>query len=144
MPSLSQFAKRMKELGKRVEDNSDELVRKVAVAINTTVILATPVDTGRARSNWQIGIGYAPLSTKISYGPNSERSVIQANNSIIKSYGTANKGQYIHITNNLPYIVPLNNGHSAQAPAGFVERAVTVAHSSIRGARILDVRIGEL
>lgn len=142
MPSLSEFARRMSILGRRVEENSDALVRKVSVAINTTVVLATPVDTGRARSNWQIGIGSAPMGTKASFGPNSAGNVISFNNAKIQAYTSANKGQYVYITNNLPYIKRLNNGHSAQAPVGYVERAIVVGTNSVRGARLLDINIG--
>jgi hypothetical protein len=40
----------------------------------------------------------------------------------------------MHITNNLPYIVRLNQGYSAQAPAGYVEQGVLAARRAIDSA----------
>lgn len=45
----------------------------------------------------------------------------------------------IHITNNLPYIGALNDGHSKQAPAGFVRTAVMEGLAAMRGVNILKV-----
>lgn len=145
MGDLDSFSKRIRILGKRVEENSDALVRKVAVAIDTTVVLATPVDTGRARSNWQVGIGAAPTGTLDSYGAGSSANVAIANGKrVIQQYNERHAGKYIHITNNLPYIVPLNNGHSAQAPAGYVEKAVVVGVATVQGAgSLLSENIGD-
>ncbi len=46
-------------------------------------------------------------------------------------------GKEIFISNNVPYIGRLNNGHSAQAPSGFVEmavrRAAKLVEKSARG-----------
>ena len=47
------------------------------------------------------------------------------------------KRQTVYISNNVAYIGRLNAGSSAQAPAGFVEEAVSTGVSAIQGARVL-------
>jgi hypothetical protein len=42
----------------------------------------------------------------------------------------------IHLNNNLPYIIPLNQGWSTQAPAGFIDMAILDGLAAIRGLSI--------
>lgn len=131
---LRQFGRRMKVKGALVEENAGKLLRKVALAVDSAVVLATPVDTGRARSNWQVEIGQ-PASGTIEplAGAGSAGAAIEAAKAVIE---TAVPGNTVHITNNLDYIGRLNDGWSAQAPAGFVEEAVQNGVQRIRNAKI--------
>lgn len=137
MAELKKFAARIKAVARNVEANSTLLTRKVALAVDATVVLATPVDTGRARSNWQASLG-APASGVLpayqegkegsTSGPNAQAAIDQAA-SVVQEH---QPGQEIHITNNLPYIARLNDGYSAQSPAGFVEAAIQVGVDAVR------------
>lgn len=140
---LRQFGRKMKVKGALVEENAGKLLRKVALAVDSAVVLATPVDTGRARSNWQVEIGQ-PASGTIEpltgvrkgfegSGSAVAAASIEAAKAVIE---TAVPGDTIHITNNLDYIGRLNDGWSAQAPAGFVEEAVQNGVQRIRKAKI--------
>ncbi len=139
MADLRTFAGRIRLIGKRIEENSDVLTRKVAVAVDGAVVLATPVDTGRARSNWQVEIDSAASGTIEAHVPGKEGSTGGPNAQMAMDLGKERiadykSGQTIHITNNLPYIGRLNDGYSAQAPAGFVENAVLVGVATVQGA----------
>jgi len=141
--SAPEFARRMKKVGERIERNADRLVRKCALAVDATVVLATPVDTGRARSNWQVELNGPNLSTREPYVPGSKRSTEGENSRAALDQGKAVVAQYkggvnasIHITNNLSYIGKLNEGFSAQAPSGFVEKAVMVGVRVVKNARV--------
>lgn len=131
MAGSRDFGRRIRNIGIRVEKNADAMVRRVALAIDATVVLATPVDTGRARSNWQVQVGSAPAGVREPFssgehgstGAANAQAAIEQGKSAIAAYRS---GKEIHIANNLPYIGKLNEGHSAQAPAAFVERAVLV------------------
>ena len=140
MPNLREFSGRIRIMGKRIEENADALVRRTALAVDGAVVMATPVDTGRARSNWQVSIGEnAPSGVRPAFAPGEERSTegentrqaIDEGKAVINTY---NGQGTIHITNNLSYIGRLNDGHSAQAPAGFVEKAVLVGVAAVQGA----------
>lgn len=52
MAGFDDFAKRMNRISVEVEGNVEQAVKDCAIAVTRTVINATPVDTGRARSNW--------------------------------------------------------------------------------------------
>lgn len=134
MPSLSQFARRIRGLGARVERNSGVIVREIAGTINQTIVFATPVDTGRARANWQVGVGSSPQAELQEDDPGGGSTVARNQGAI----ASAREGDIIYISNNVRYITRLNQGSSAQAPAGFVEQAVAAGNRRAREVRILD------
>lgn len=131
------FSKRMSSHGERIIDNANKLKRKAALAVDASVVMATPVDTGRARANWQASLSapvgaeieaYAPGTAGSTSGENGRRALEQAKTEIAASQPE----QGIFLTNNLPYIGRLNEGHSAQAPSGFVQTAVLIGIEVIR------------
>jgi len=74
--------------------------------------MKTPVDTGRARGNWQLTIDDPAVLEKYSDRP------IEEGMATLKTLGIF---QVVFITNNVPYIVYLEKGSSSQAPNGMVE-----------------------
>jgi len=127
------FAKRIRARAKRVETNSNALKIKTSGAILQTVVLATPVDTGRARGNWQVGLGTPISSVKNAADKSGSGAISQG----ISRAASAKSKQNIYISNNVPYINRLNDGYSAQAPAGFVEQAVAVGERAARNGKVL-------
>lgn len=100
----------------------------------------TPVDTGKAKSNWVVSLGSAFGGIRAAFSPFLSRykggaggSTAETRNQAGVTWSAAsvlagNKdGQDVYITNNLPYIQRLNEGWSKQAPAGFVEAAIVEA-----------------
>lgn len=140
---LGSFNARMQARAKSIEVAVDNLVKKVALTADQTVVLATPVDTGRARSNWITTIDAPNSGTIDPYSPgdklgigetaNAQAAIDQAK-SVIQ---TRMKGQSIHITNNLEYIGELNGGSSKQAPENFVGKAVLAAVNAIRATKVI-------
>lgn len=143
MATLRQFAARIRRRSKQVEDGVDRLVKKVALAVDQAVVLSTPVDTGRARSNWRVGVGSPERGTIEPYAPGNRLGVGETANAsaaLAQAKGaipTRRQGQDIYISNNLDYIEPLNEGSSAQAPAQFVEEAVAVGRDLVRRTRVI-------
>lgn len=76
----------------------------------------TPVDTGRARASWRVS-GGVPVTVPL---PPGEYAYPQPPN--LDKY----KRNYTKwfLVNTASYIEYLNNGHSQQAPAGFVQAAI--------------------
>lgn len=141
--NLRRFAIRMDQMGKTLHGNAEKLVRKVALSVDATVVSATPVNTGRARSNWIAEIGSPSKEVRDAYVPGEAGSSAGANTQIAlalarATIATYNSGDTLHLTNNLPYIAELNRGSSAQAPAGFVETAVLDGIAQVNGAKLLD------
>lgn len=143
MASLDEFSRRIVVRARNVADNADRLVRRVALVADQAVVTATPVDTGRARSNWIVQIGGPATDAIEPYSPGDRGSTGAANVQAALDQGEAairdyRAGQEIHITNNLPYIGDLNKGSSAQAPENFVELSVLEAVQAVRFGRIVD------
>lgn len=78
--------------------------------------VATPVDTGNARANWQATLDAPPLDVvTVSTGAMESPS---------KDFDAA---RLRFVSNNVAYIQRLDAGHSKQAPAGFVRAALAKA-----------------
>ena len=110
-----------------IEKNITTQITKLALAVDQTVVLATPVDEGRARANWLPSINTKIESPKDRTDKNGSVSIeeMQATVSDFKL------GDTIFISNNLPYIGALNDGHSKQAPVGYIEKAVQTAKAAL-------------
>ena len=153
MSSLDRFADSMLRRARQVDDGRARLLREVGLRIDQTVVLGTPVDTGRARSNWIVEFNASPRSTRDAFFPTialnssaltllnqrfSERQNAQA--AIAEAAGklaSVRPGDTIFIVNNLPYIGPLADGLSPQAPPGYVRTAIAEAIASLSNVRLL-------
>lgn len=117
---------------KRIELELDEATveaqTKVVILVDQALVLATPVDTGRARANWIPSIGSPVTDYKeTSFDPSGGTTIAAA----VELTGSLKPGDDFYISNNAPYIGALNDGHSTQAPAGFVEQGVEAARSAL-------------
>lgn len=113
----------------RTKKNTNKAIRKIALDLSARIIQATPVDTGRARANWMLGIGTPDLSTS-SDEDKSGHTTTASVMSGLENYNYES-GHSIFITNSLPYIARLENGHSKQAPNGMVKIALAEYSSLI-------------
>lgn len=141
MANLHDLARRMRLHAKAVGEGSQEVVRKVAKAAGTAVVYGTPIDTSRARMNWQSTVGSPATGVLLPYPsqPGSPQEGTRAALSSLEDATIQYAGQEggIWITNNLDYIQALNNGSSAQAPADFVAQAVLAGVRSVSTVRLL-------
>lgn len=94
---------------------------QLAMEIHGRLVEETPKDTGWAASNWVPQIGSRFPSTVGS--PESLDASQQAIGLAQLANWDIRKGP-AYISNNVEYIQALNDGHSAQAPAMFVEKIV--------------------
>lgn len=140
---LGPFSRRMDFRARELGRDVDRVVRSVALAADQAVVFATPVDKGVARSNWRVSVGTPSVGTIGAYSPGDGLGIGEAANAqaaiaqALAAIAARRPGQSIFIVNNLPYIQRLNDGSSAQAPAGFVEAAVAEASSVVARARLL-------
>ncbi|MEV5407178.1 hypothetical protein AB0L20_32200 [Streptomyces albidoflavus] len=120
-------------------------MKDCAQVVLRSVVEATPVDTGKARSNWTPELdrafeGLFPARVpgiKGSTGDANSVATIEAGAPVIEAFDI-HENREIHITNNAGHIQSLNNGHSQQAPADFVRIAVLEGLATVRGVKILD------
>lgn len=93
------------------------IFRKIIIDLDSAVVLSTPVDTGRARGNWFPSL----TSPSNAVGDSVDKSGGNALGRIDGVAGSADVGDVAWLTNNLPYILVLENGSSKQAPQGMVD-----------------------
>lgn len=116
------------KLGREVE----RVVKGAALTIDQTAVLATPVDTGRARGNWIGSIGSPATSADQPDDPSGQAAMAQAATAISRF----KIGAIIYVANNVEYIVPLDEGHSRQAPEGMVDQAMAEGRRYVKKERI--------
>jgi hypothetical protein len=132
--SPREFGRRIALRGRGVRQEVERAIRKATLRADQVAVLATPVDTGRARANW-IASTLAPADRADNDpDPSGQKAVTQAA-AVVASY----KLEFgsIYLTNNVEYIVPLENGHSAQAPAGMTQQAIAAARDVMAKAKVL-------
>lgn len=98
----------------------DVIRRKTTLEVFSKVVKKTPVDTGRARGNWQTTIG-SPASGEIE---RLDRSGAASVSEVVSVVGRSGLTDVVFLTNNLPYIGVLEYGHSRQAPRGMVRTSI--------------------
>jgi hypothetical protein len=140
--AVASFEEQMRRIEINTVRRLDMFGRKIALELFRRVIYKTPVDSGRARANWQVTIGSAASGTVEIDDTNGSATMTRAT---AASRGFR-AGDIIYLTNNLPYIMKLEEGgypdgpktvggFSRQAPAGMV--ALTVQEFAIVVNQIL-------
>lgn len=116
--SPSEFALDLKKFGNVTQEQATTIFRKITLDLDSAVVLSTPVDEGRARGNWFPSLN-SPSSQvdEKTFDKSGSKAISQAS-AVVAS---AKLGDTVWLTNNLPYILPLENGHSKQAPEGMVD-----------------------
>lgn len=77
---------------------------------------------GRFRGNWQIGLDTLPTEETGRIDKTGSRTM-SAGMSVLEQFKVG-MVQTIYIANNVPYAIPLEYGHSKQAPNGMVRLSV--------------------
>ncbi len=100
------------------------------------IVMRSPVDTGRFRSNWLSAYGAIDASTNNAL----DKSGSAAIGKLTASVSAFPAGQVFYFTNSLPYAQRLEyDAWSAQSPAGMVRVSVagwqSIVEDEIRKAR---------
>jgi hypothetical protein len=143
MPNLDEFERRIRLYANKAGELGDVAVKAASSATLRELAQATPIDTGEAVSNWQVGIGSAPSNAIPAFAPGHQGSTADTNRLAMLEAGLAaldgyvsGQGAAVHIVNNAKHIGALNDGHSKQAPANFVEMAVAAGRLAVQNLRI--------
>lgn len=127
------------EITRTVTLEFEKDIRETVFRALTNVVLGTPVGNpllwqfpnsappgyvgGHARRNWLVGINRFPVNEVAGVDPGGGTAIASGRTVV----ATAKANQVVWLVNNTPYIARLNNGHSTQAPIGFVETAIDIA-----------------
>lgn len=120
---MSQNAKFRRDFAavlRKAGEKADTVVRSSALAMGTSLVQKSPVDTGRFKGNWMYGAGVPNVRTDGAADRSGGSSItrIQTGLSAWKA------GQTIYLANSLPYAKRLEYGWSQQAPSGMVRLTV--------------------
>jgi hypothetical protein len=145
------LTKRFAALAENIDTQVGIMLVLISTAVHVAVVVATPVDTGRARTGWTLSIGSADfyIPPEDTY-PNMQSGAAHATatrdaDTILRPLLTRGADVYTVVfdTNSVPYIEELNAGSSRQAPSDYVARAVTVVAQMFRSG-MFQRRFSEL
>ena len=97
-----------------VEEQLALRVRTISMEILQLILLAAPVDTGRFKGNNIVSIGAPVYTTLDVVDPSGGETLARG----LSAMSGLEPYTQVFIQNNLVYAVPLEDGHSKQAPAG--------------------------
>lgn len=146
---IVQFSADLDAVSAKLDIAIGTLLKKVTVEAFNSVTELTPVDTGRARAGWALAIDspseFIPpdlvpeeksaWKKKKKKGAKPPTPIFEKPDPNFEVLALVDGSQPIYITNNVEYIEALEDGHSAQAPAGMVR--ITVAALEIGIGRLL-------
>lgn len=122
--ALASFNKALELAIKALPERANDIKIVTALDLMNRIVEKTPVDTGRARGNWQLAAGTA-AEGEVANAEGLTPSTIM--HDAEQKTASVTIGEDIWISNNLPYIEALEEGHSLQAPHGMV--ALSLAES---------------
>jgi len=117
---MASLGDQLKAFAEKTKADMETVVRKTAFSLGESMVVMSPVDTGRFRGNWQYGADTINTST----GGADDKSGRTALNRIQAGIRGWKPGQTIWLTNSLPYGPRLEAGWSKQSPAGMVRVSV--------------------
>lgn len=135
--NLAGFERDLDRFAESLSVGTETVVKKIALDVFAGVVRKTPVDKGRARASWVIGVErpadspILPEDTVFSAAEAQRYAQRElAGLSELKPFDT------VFVSNSLPYIEVLEDGSSRQAPNGMV--AVTLREIERDIDRIAD------
>ena len=124
---MTAFLKQVSEFATKAKISNERVMRGATIKLFSSVIMASPVDSGRFRANWQLS-GSAPASGVTSGNDTGGATA----SSVAQEVASSAQWQEFTLANNLPYAAKLEfggypgdgpktaGGFSTQAPRGMV------------------------
>lgn len=119
--NLSQFNKALDKASEKIHGDFEKFYKQVCLEVLKRIVLRTPVDTGRARGNWQVEIGSPATASLIVEGAENDMANYAIENGL-RVIENITSFSIVHITNNVEYVYYLEyEKRSQQHPEGMVE-----------------------
>ena len=118
--NLAEFNREINEFAQNIPNQVTVMQKKIVLEALRRIVLRTPVDTGRARGNWQTAIA-RPLTGQLETVDKAGHATITKG---LQAVSNLPPYSVVWLSNNLDYIEFLEEGSSRQAPEGMV--AITV------------------
>lgn len=124
---MGSFGKKVSQFKVKSLEEVDAVKKGVSIQLFSAVIKDTPVDTGRAKGNWQASNQKPILEALEEIKPESQ--VLAEMRATVLS---SNLDDDVYLSNNLPYIGELEYGSSTQSPEGMVRKNIARIGAIIR------------
>lgn len=112
------FSLQLDDFAAKVKIAPSKVVKRIAFDLFGRIVVHTPWLTGRARASWTIAVNDADRHVMSPASPGTVYPGATAGFLDVKP------GDSVVISNNLPYITALEDGHSTKAPAGMVKLSI--------------------
>lgn len=130
---MGKFALDLTKMVDKTKSKIDTVVQKATFDIFKSVILKSPVRSGRFRGNWIASAGgYG--STTVDTADKAGTTTINAMSGV--ALGTK-AGGVTYLVNNLPYSIRLELGYSNQAPHGMIRTTVLEYQQYVKNASMV-------
>lgn len=118
--SLKEFNLEIDEFVKNIPKEAIAFQKKIVLEALRKLVMRTPVDTGRAKGNWQVSIGDPLIGKLETLDKEGQETVAKG----LAAIADLPPYQVVWISNNLDYIELLEDGRSKQAPNGMLKLTV--------------------
>ena len=147
---MGKFADAVKAFSEKTKTNVDATIKESILGIAIELVDRSPVGDpalwaskppktyvpGTFKANWQGGIGEINYTITDETDPSGEISIVSISAML---EGVDPKGIF-YITNSLPYAIPLEYGHSSQAPQGIVGLTAIEWQNIVSKAKLAVIR----
>jgi len=119
---------------KNAPEKFDMIMIKVVSDLVTSVVFLTPVDTGRLRGGWQVGVGSMDLSSELPPDPGGSQTVKRAQDEIraAAAGGKTLIGKIVYVYNNVFYAEYIEYGTDRIAPFAMLRESIALVQGSFR------------
>ena len=119
---MNKFAVDVSKWANKTSDGIENIRKAIIFELFSSVIMDTPVDTGRLRGNWVLSSGL-PYSGTVSLDDPSGGRVMLELKTFVDS-GVLKTDQVIYMSNNLPYAyrIEYDGWSHTKAPQGMVRK----------------------
>jgi len=124
--SVQTFQRDLQRFAQKLDVEHKAATKKFTFDLLRRIVMKTPVDFGRARASWNVGVNRVdtsvmPEGTELSPAQAAQTAFDRATAAL----ATSESLDTVFITNNLDYIVRLEEGHSKiQAPQGMLRVSI--------------------
>lgn len=149
--NYEEFATEVRRVSKDLTERQQVLfVKKIAMELLRRVVKRTPVDTGRARGNWQITVGKPATKALDVSGPGAGAQAVAQG---VAALTTLPPYSIVWLSNNVPYITvlefgqfePPNPGPSKDPRRGRFGRTLVKDGFSVQAPRgMLNLTLAEI
>ena len=123
-----EFGRRMRIQAAGLAKGVEQLIRGTFLVVDQVAVIETPIDTGLARANW---IASTTVPAEGENPPDiTGGQALQQAQSVVGTYRL--EFGPIMVTNNVSYIIFLDQGSSRQSPKGMTAAALNAGIQHIR------------